>query len=305
MRALAQVVMRGRVQAIMSVTVLGILSFLLAPLSIFSGAAVALVTLRHGAKEGMLVVIASWLASSLLSYLLFGDALPATVFALVLWLPVWLLGMLLWISRSLAFTVQIALSMSLLGIGIVFLLLADPVQFWAEWLREPLQALLTNSEITTGTQEFETILLSVSEWMTAILAAGLFLQLVATLFIARWWQGLLFNPGGFGQEFRALQYHQVLAFVAAPVFIWVALGEPPSWLTAVAALMIAAYFLQGLAVAHGLLKRMNANVAWIMGIYVMLFIALPYVMAALAVTGFTDAWMNFRKNVTPSSGSGD
>ena len=305
MRALAQVVMRGRIQAIMSVTVLGLLSLLLAPLSMLSGAAVALVTLRHGAKEGMFVVIASWFASSLLSYLLFGEALPAAIFALVLWAPVWLLGSLLGISRSMALTIQAALVMLLAMLGVFYLVVSEPLVFWQGLLKEPLRVLLENSEVATGSAEFENILQSVSQWMTALLAAGFFLQLVAMLFIARWWQALLYNPGGFGQEFRQLQYQRSLAYVAAPVLILVAFTDPPDWLAAMATLLIAAYFLQGLAVAHGLLKQLNANIVWIAGIYVLLMLALPYAMAALAVTGFTDAWMNFRKTVTQSRGSED
>jgi hypothetical protein len=305
MQALARVIMRGRVQAIMSVTVLAMFSLLLAPLSILSGAAVALVTLRHGAKEGMLVVIASWLASSLLSYLVFTDILPAAVFALVLWAPVWLLGLLLRFSRSLSITIETMLLLALIAVGILFSVVSDPAAYWAGWLKEPLQNLLQNSDVQTSAEEFETILQSVSKWMSAILAVGFFMQLVATLFIARWWQGLLYNPGGFGREFRELRYHQLLALMSAPVLLWVALGSPPDWLVAIATLLIAAYFLQGLAVTHGLLKHFNAHVVWLAGIYVMLFIALPYVMAALAVTGFTDAWMNFRKNVSPSSENGD
>lgn len=305
MRALAQFVMRGRVQAVMSVTVLGILSLLLAPLSILSGAAVALVTLRHGAKEGMLVIMASWFASSLLSYLLLGDAIPAFIFALVLWMPVWMLAVILHFSRSLAFTIQSALALLLVAVGGFFLIFVDPAQYWAGLLKEPLQALLENSEVSTGAGELESILQSVSQWMTAILATGFFLQLVAILFIARWWQALLYNPGGFGAEFREMQYQKALAYLAAPVLIWVALGEPPDWLAAMATLLIAAYALLGLAVTHGLLRRLNANVVWITGIYILLFIALPYVMAALAVTGFTDTWMNFRKSVAPASGNDD
>jgi len=80
MRALAKFVMRGRLQAVMSVTVLGILSLLVTPVSVLSGAAVGLVTMRHGAREGMFVIIGSWFASSILSYLLFADILPAAVF---------------------------------------------------------------------------------------------------------------------------------------------------------------------------------------------------------------------------------
>ena len=305
MRALAQVVMRGRVQAIMSVTVLGILSLLLAPISLLSGAAVALVTLRQGAREGMFVVIASWFASSLLSYLMFGDALPAAVFALLLWAPAWLLGELLRTSRSLALTIQAALLLLLVVVGVFYLVIPEPSAYWQGLLKEPLQVLLQNSEVSTTAEEFDSILQSITQWMTALLAAGFFLQLIAMLFIARWWQALLYNPGGFGREFREMRFQRSLAFIAAPVLIWVAFTDPPDWLAAMATLLIAAYFLQGLAVAHGLLKQLNASVVWITGIYVMLAIALPYVMAALAVTGFTDAWMNFRKNVTPSAGNKD
>ena len=89
--------------------------------------------------------------------------------------------------------------------------------------------------------------------------------------------------------------------LAAPLLIWFMLGEPPEWLGAIATLLIAAYFLQGLAVAHALLKHLNAHVVWITGVYVLLLLALPYVMTALAMTGFTDAWMNFRKNVQSSA----
>jgi len=101
-----------------------------------------------------------------------------------------------------------------------------------------------------------------------------------------------------------MSYHQGLTFVAAPVLLWVLLGEPPEWVVAVGMLLLVTYFLLGLAVTHALLKRINANVVWITGIYVLLLIAMPYVMTALAMTGFTDSWMNFRKNV-PSSGEGD
>jgi len=301
MRALAHIAMRGRVQAIMSVTVLSILSLLIAPLSILSAAVVALVTLHHGTKEGMLVVVSSWFASSVLSYFLFSDVLVGSGFALVLWAPIWLLAVLLRSSRSLALVVQVALLLAFVAVGYFYLSFADPVEHWMKMLREPMQMLLQNSEVKVDTPEFEKLLQSVAQWMTAVLTAGFFLQLVMALFIARWWQAVLYNPGGFGEEYRAMQYPQWLALLAAPLLIWFMLGEPPEWLGAIATLLIAAYFLQGLAVAHALLKHLNAHVVWITGVYVLLLLALPYVMTALAMTGFTDAWMNFRKNVQSSA----
>ncbi len=300
MRGLAQIVMKGRMQAIMSVTVLAMFSLLLAPLSLLSGSAAGLVTLRQGPQEGMLVIVASSIASSLLSYLLFADLLPAMVFILALWLPVWLLASLLRYGRSLGLVVQVTLVLSLLVLGYFYLFIGNVSAFWEGVLKEPLQAFVESGQLEASAQDFNQILTTLSGWMTAIMATGFLLQMVVVMFIARWWQASLYNPGGFGEEFRQMRYHQGLTLVAAPVLIWVLLGEPPEWVAAVAMLMLVTYFLLGLAVTHALLKRINANVVWITGIYVLLLIAMPYVMTALAMTGFTDSWMNFRKNEPPS-----
>ncbi len=304
MRGLAQIVMKGRMQAIMSVSVLAMLSLLLAPLSLLSGSAAGLVTLRQGPQEGMLVIVASSVASGILSYLLFADLLPAMVFILVLWLPVWLLANLLRYSRSLGLVLQATLGISLLVVGYFYLFIGNVSGFWEGVIREPLQMFIDSGQLEASGQDFDQILAALSGWMTAIMATGFLLQMVVVMFIARWWQALLYNPGGFGEEFRRMTYHQGMTFIAAPALLWVLLGDPPEWIVAVAMLMVVTYFLLGLAVTHALLKRINANVVWITGIYVLLLIAMPYVMTALAMTGFTDSWMNFRKNV-PSSEEGD
>lgn len=297
MRALARAIMRGRLQAILSVTVLALLSLLLAPLSLLSGAAVGLATLRHGSREGLLVIAGSTLASALFSQFVFGDFVPALIFTLALWLPIWALAAVLGYTRSMGMALQSGLLLTLLGLGVLYMLLEDPVQQWSNWLREPLQVLLEGSTTITDQAEYERLLASLSEWMTAVLAAAFFLQLAVTLFIARWWQALLYNPGGFGEEFREMRYDQRLAFIAAPVLIWVVVTDPPQLVAAIATLLIAGYFLLGLSVAHGLIKRLNASPGWLFGIYMLLIVAMPYAMAALAVTGYTDAWMNFRKQV--------
>ena len=56
MRFLASMAMRGRSQAVMAATVLAILALPLPPLSILSAAVVALVTLRRGIREGLLIL---------------------------------------------------------------------------------------------------------------------------------------------------------------------------------------------------------------------------------------------------------
>ncbi len=295
MRGLAQFVMRGRMQAVMSVTVLAILSLLIAPLSILSGAAVALVSLRHGPRDGMLVIILSTVASGILSYLLFADILPALVFAMVVWMPVWALALILRWSRSLALTLQAGVLMTLLMAGLFYLVVPEPADYWYELLREPMQQLLANSELSEAGHSLDELVASVAQWITAVMTAGFFLQLVAILFIGRWWQALLYNPGGFGQEFRELKFDRIMAIIAAPFLLWLILSKPPEWVLTLGLVMLSAYFVQGLAVTHGLLKVVKASTVWLVGIYVLLIIAMPYMMTALAMTGFTDTWFDYRK----------
>lgn len=304
MRWLASFTMKGRGQAIMSVTVLALLSLLLAPLSLLSGAAIGLVTLRHGTRDGFQILLGAAVASGVLSYLLFQSLLPATIFILALWLPVWLLSTLLGMTRSLALAVESAMLLALLGVGLVYLFSGDPVKMWSELLREPLQAFIDSGQLQTGEMDFEATLAAVSGWMTGILATGFFMQLAVVVFLARWWQAMLYNPGGFGEEFRELRYHRGLGVAAAVLLLGFMFSQSSLWLTALVLLVMAAYFLVGLAVTHAILKRMDANPAWIIGIYMLLILAMPYMMVVLAMTGLTDNWLNFRK-IGPSKTEGE
>ncbi|MGD2118250.1 MAG: DUF2232 domain-containing protein [Chromatiales bacterium] len=298
MRSLAMLIMRGRGQAVMATTVLTVLSVLITPLSVFSAAAVALVALRQGAQEGFFVIAASTLATAVLNYLLFSDLTLVFGFAIFVWLPMWLLAMLLRFTRSLATTLEAALLLAVVLLGYLYLLIPDPTQHWLQMLNELLKGVPAESGMDE--QQFQEVLGLVAQWMSAVIAAVFFLQMALALFVARWWQAVLYNPGGFGEEFRTLQYHQALAWITAPFLLWYVLGEPPSLALALGALLLAAYFLQGLAVTHSVVRQLKANVGWLAGVYVLLVLAMPYMFMALAMTGFADAWMNIRKSVATS-----
>ena len=59
MKSLASFVLRGSVQAILVTVVMGVLAIIVPPLSILSGAAVALTTLRLGNRSGAVVLLGS------------------------------------------------------------------------------------------------------------------------------------------------------------------------------------------------------------------------------------------------------
>jgi len=305
MRALASFVMRGRSQAVMVVTVMGMLSLLLPPLSLLSSAAVALVTLRMGEREGFLTLVLAAAACGLLGLVALGSALPLVELALLSWMPMWLLGLLLRNTRSLSLTVQAGLVFGLAMIAIYQWQIPDPVAEWRHLL-EPLRQQVVSSQLMDEPAAAQ-LLENIARWMTGALAAGFFLQLTLSLFLGRWWQSLLYNPGGFRQEFHRLRAAKLLGYLAlALLVVHFALGVDWAPVRYLLALLLALYFLQGLAVAHATLAQAGASPGWLVGLYLLLVLALYYVMAALAATGLADTWLDFRTRARarPGGGSG-
>ena len=117
MRFLASFAMRGRAQAVVATVVLAVVSLPVPPLSVLSSAVIALVTLRRGQVEGLVVGGLAGLVSGLLAYLAAADPLPALAFVLLLWLPVLVVALVLRITRSLPSMMYAALAVGLVVIG--------------------------------------------------------------------------------------------------------------------------------------------------------------------------------------------
>ena len=200
MQGIASFAMRGRVPATAAAGLLGALALVLPAVGILSAAVVALVTLRLGAREGLLVGAGAAATTGLIAYLLFASPLPVLGLVFLSWLPIWVLALVLRLGRSLSLAVQAALGIGLIAILVVYAQEGNPQALWTQLL-EPVRTALVESH---GVEEEASrqVMQQIAGWMTGAFAAGLFLQLAVTLFVARWWQGVLYNPGGFRQEFQ-------------------------------------------------------------------------------------------------------
>ncbi len=305
MQWLASFVMRGRSQAVMATSVLAMLSMVMPPLSLLSSASVALVTLREGRSAGLQVIGWSLLACLLLSTVALGNPAPAIGLMLLLWFPMWVLGQVLREIRSLGLAVQSALAFGLLTIVYFYLQTGDPI---AEW--QKVFALLADNFTEAGlykAEQSQQLVNELARWMTGFFAAGYFLQLVVSLLLARWWQALLYNPGGFQQEFHQLRLSKLLAYFGAVLGVLSLLqlemgGDLLRYLTV---LLMAAYLVQGLAVAHGIVKLLSLNRAWLIGVYIMLVITGPQMLIVISMLGLADIWMNFRAKAASKMNIGD
>jgi hypothetical protein len=294
MIGLAGFVMRGRSQAAMAATALALLALLAPPLSILSSAVVTLVTLRQGLTDGLAVGGISALASSLLAFLLLGSPAPVLGFLLVLWLPVWVLGSLLRSSRSLSQVVQLAVGFGLVLLAVLNLQLEQPEAHWAQML-QPMAEGFVQAGILEAARG-DAFVLAMVPWMSGIFAAGFYLQLLLALFLARAWQARLYNPGGFAQEFAALRVSRPLALLGLPLLGLLLLqgGTAPALVRDLGLLLAPLFFFQGLAVAHAVARHAGLHRAWLVALYVLLFLAIPHAQVLLLLVGLADALVDVR-----------
>ena len=302
MKALASFVMRGWSQATGVAVLCAVLSIVLPPLSILSGAVVALVALRHGAGHGLKVLAAAAVVTALAVQLVVGQPAAALLLPLLLWVPMIALALVLRYTRSLSAAVLTALAFGALIVVTHVVALDDPAREWTEMIGEQVGEVLEAQGLDEAARQ--AVLTAMGLWMTGALAAAYFLQIVASLFLARWWQALLYNPGGFGAEFRELRLPRWLALLGLPLFAALLVPGLPDVLRYLALPVAGAFFLQGLALAHGQLAAFKAGPGWLVGIYVLLVVATPYAFTALATAGYADAWLDFRARKVKRPGEG-
>ena len=119
---------------------------------------------------------------------------------------------------------------------------------------------------------------------------------VVSLFVSRWWQALLYNPGGFQEEFHGLRLESTVGLSLAILLgagvllpddyrIWVQLASIP--------LMLA-----GLALVHYWVKAKVKSSRWLVFVYFGLILYSPIMMALLVLVGLADSFMNLRTRLT-------
>ncbi|MXX06692.1 MAG: hypothetical protein F4122_05250 [Gammaproteobacteria bacterium] len=275
LRGLAEFVMAGRKQAVLAIVLLG-----LPPLvNLLTPALVAMVGMRKGMTAGSAMLLWALLPTGF--WLLLGDAFP-----LLLLFGVFVLAAVLRATESWQ-------NVLLAGIGVgamfEFYLRAQPAM---------LDLLFEQLELYVRANNLEDVQLDeVREVMTTLLAAFYMALSVALLMLGRSMQAMLYNPGGFQEEFHALRIGQTTTLVLVGMILLVNIveGLPEAWIFYLAA----PFAFAGLALAHALVARKSASVFWLVAMYMLLIF--PTMMYLLILVAIVDSWYDFRARVPKSS----
>jgi len=295
MKGLLSLLMRGRTQAVMGAVVTAMMALLVTPFSVVSTGLVVLATLRNGAREGMLVVLFSGIALSLLGLLIFRQPLLLSVVGLLLWLPAWGLATVLGRTGSLMRALETAALVGFALVALQYLLLGDPSAFWAKLLQEHIGQALDPAVIAEADQR--QLLDMLAGWMPGGAAASWVLSVALGLMFGRWGQAALDGSGGFGREFRVLRVSRFWLFVLPVLLALGLIGDGANIAGQFYLVGLVLFVLQGLGVAHGLVALSGASPGWLFGLYFLLFIGLPHSVTALAAAGYADGWLDFRARV--------
>ena len=268
-------------------------------LHVFSGIFMVLLVLRQGVR---VAVVEGVIAGAILAlvYLLSGvPVLEAVIAVVTTFVPAVLLAVALQATRSLALTLQLSALVAAAAVLGFHMLVADLTAFWKpimdvmlEWaqtngLQEQVQMMQENP---AATAHMLTIALVLSSWT---------MYAVYLLFGYRYAYAAPGETGPYGR-FCDLNFGRVIALIVAIVSSLAFVAGMP-WLQSLAIVVFAVFWIQGLAVVHWMFVDGELPLFVVIMVYVLLPFLHVFLIMALAVVGYTDAWFNYRRRVVASN----
>jgi hypothetical protein len=281
MRALADFIMRGRVQA--TVVVAG--SAALPLLFWLSAAAGCLVLLRRGSDA--LSVLCIGMLSALVSWYFLKDPTTLLVLLGASGLALVLRAGHTW-NRVLLCSVAVGL-LSAVSLGAVF---SSFIESLAQTFENVLPLAMGGVYESFSADQKALVTAFTAPLMIISIASSVQIFSVLCLILGRYWQASLYNPGGFGREFRAIRFPKSVALSLLAVMC----VAPFLGLHALILLPLCSVPLvfAGLALVHGLVAQKRLATFWLVGMYVTLLPFMHLLGPLLVVLAIVDSLIDFR-----------
>lgn len=303
MRVIAKSAMRSPVAASINAAAYAVIALFFPPMMIVSGAIIGLAASRFGIEKGTRVLGGAILVFSVAYYLL--PTQPGTLLLLfVAWVPLLIFGHVVRISQSQGMTITLCGIFAAVYATLWRIAVPDVTAYWSDWIQDRLATL--NEAITDqgGSVTLNVNEATFSAQMHEALLVVVLLYWITTMLLARWWQSALYNPGGFGAEFRQLVIPRVVSPIAAVIAIctlaqvlMVGTDGLPSDLLIV---LVVLFAFQGLALLHHRANLLGLAKRWLVGFYILLILMISSVGLILAFVGIADTITDVRRLRNPS-----
>jgi uncharacterized protein YybS (DUF2232 family) len=192
----------------------------------------------------------------------------------------------------LSLAIECAVFFAVLGVAGFYLFVTDPATIWQQAFAPLLEVLPAEVPV----EEVRNQVNIGSHYMTGVFAASTLFAVLFSLFLGRWWQSVLYNPGGFKQEFLSLKTGYSLAIGSIIVIAVARLtdGSLSEMAWNITILLFVLYLFIGTSVLHTLFSAMKQSKYLVPMFYITMFL-IPHAMLPVALVGLSDAWLNLRK----------
>jgi hypothetical protein len=278
MRSLAEFIMKGRRQAIVAVVLTGAVP----PVYFISPVIVGLVILRKGLNEALLLMVAAMLSMALWAVYP-SMAMDQQVNLMPYMLLFSVSGMALVLRATQSWQLTVLLTV-LVGLGFEIYLRLQPAA--VETLLTQLDELMMQNGVanTVGRDQLVALIAMIQTVMALLL-----------LIWSRWLQAILYNPGGFRQEFHSLRIENRAALLLVLLLLLSGLGivVPETWY----GYFSIPFMVAGVGLVHGTVALKHMSPLWLFAFY----IVFPVINQLLVLLALADSWYDFRKHMRNAS----
>jgi len=270
-------------------------TLLLPLLQMLSGVIMVLLVLKQGARTAVLEAAVAGVILALVALVTGSPLMQILVAALSTWLPAIMLGLVLQATRSLTLTVQVSVLVAALAVVGFYIVIDDLVAYW-----DPVMTVLLEWTRANNLQEQARLMESdpvmTANMLTMAIVLSTWMLYSVYLVFGYWLYKLIPGESGDYGRFSDLNFGRVIALIMALLSL-LAFVTGAAWLQSVAFVLFAVFWLQGLAVVHWLHSVGNLPLLVVIMTYVLLPFLHVFLIMALAVLGYTDAWFTFRRRV--------
>ena len=268
--------------------------FSLLPMFGWLGASImALVTLRHGAKQGLVILFWMGLATGILA--LFGwhdQFLYGFVFGSLI---IWMLASVLAQTNSWNKVLQTAMLLGMLGVMLTHILVPNIHHYWYQLFAQYYFDADSIVSLPMSKAQMQELFKQIALIWTGVQASVFLLSNIGTLIIARWVQSMLYNPGGFGEEFLKLRMGRLTNLILLGLIALSFTGYSVFW--DMLPIPLVAFFVAGLSLIHAMVQHSKRQVLWLILFYMLLVLLFQYIMPAIVLLAITDSFIDIRKRL--------
>jgi hypothetical protein len=273
----------------------------------------AFITLRKGVVEGAIMTVAATLPY-VASFFISGHHQDAAV-PLVLWAAVgvavlsnlmtWVFAVMLRRQVSWSNILQVAALTGVLVISVVHLVYPEVATWWGQQLQA--YYLQTSQAITTvlktaattpspSDNQMETINIT-KQFATGVMVAGVLMNAIMQLIVARWWQAAIFSPGALRKELHGIRLSRLAGALFILSLIFSYLGN-----RVVLDIMPVLYLLfcaAGLSLIHYMFGLVTSTTRWfwLSMLYIVLIFSLPVSLVMVSLLALLDVGFDIRKRL--------